>query len=195
MAGAVMADSGPEIRADSQWMTYEEAGRRLGIGPESVARYARRERWPRQPGNDGKARVAIPPDFIPESAPEKRRADKVTDSAPDKNLTELLRTQIERERIRADKAEAEAQAIREEREADRIRAATAEAQAGELRAERDTARTEAVRLRAELEEARIATWEGAATLREEREEARIRAARLEGELEALRRPWWRRWLG
>ena len=43
-----MADSEPEIRADSRWMTYEEAGERLGIGPDSVARYARREKWPRQ---------------------------------------------------------------------------------------------------------------------------------------------------
>src|SRR3954451_20126003 len=103
-----MADGGAEIRADSQWMTYEEAGERLGIGPDSVARYARREKWSRQPGNDGKARVAIPPDCIPESAPEKR-----AEIRPDKGLAELLRKQLERERIRADKAEGEAKALRE----------------------------------------------------------------------------------
>jgi hypothetical protein len=32
-----VVDSGADIRADARWMTYEEAGRVLGVDPDSVA--------------------------------------------------------------------------------------------------------------------------------------------------------------
>jgi len=47
------------------WLTYDEAASRLGILPDSVRRRAAARKWPRRLGNDGRARVRIPPDAIP----------------------------------------------------------------------------------------------------------------------------------
>lgn len=57
--GARMGDD-PEM-----WLTYDEAASRLGILPDSVRRRAAARKWPRRLGNDGRARVRIPPDAIP----------------------------------------------------------------------------------------------------------------------------------
>src|SRR3712207_6640567 len=50
--GDIRADDGG--RENVRWLTYEEAGRVLGIDADSVSRRARRLRWRRQPGNDGR---------------------------------------------------------------------------------------------------------------------------------------------
>lgn len=50
-------------------MTYAEAGRILGIKPESVTRRARNRRWRKELGNDGLMRVGIPLDIIPREVP------------------------------------------------------------------------------------------------------------------------------
>src|SRR5271166_1567196 len=42
------------------WLTYAEAGDRLGVSPEAVRAKAARKRWRRQIGNDGLARVWLP---------------------------------------------------------------------------------------------------------------------------------------
>jgi len=42
------------------WLTYAEAGQRLGVSPEAVRAKAIRRGWRRQHGNDGKARVRLP---------------------------------------------------------------------------------------------------------------------------------------
>lgn len=166
----MMVDRGPDIRADARWMTYEEAGRVLGIDSDSVARRARRSKWPRQPGNDGKTRVAIPPDALAESAlppgdlsaPD-GRADNASNRGPD---------------IRPDNALADAVAVFREVEA-------------RLRAERDAARAEAAeqcsraaRIEGELDGMKTAAehlHEVAAQARREERAAQDRAA------EALRR--------
>src|SRR5215207_9689424 len=46
--------------SDFAWLTLDEAAARLGIGRESVRRMARRKRWAKQPGNDGRPRIAVP---------------------------------------------------------------------------------------------------------------------------------------
>jgi hypothetical protein len=46
------------------WLTYEEAAERLQIKPDSVRRRAAARKWARRLGNDGRARVRIPPDAI-----------------------------------------------------------------------------------------------------------------------------------
>jgi hypothetical protein len=48
------------------WLTYDEAARRMGIKPDSVRRRAAAKKWPRRVGNDGLARVGLPPDRVPE---------------------------------------------------------------------------------------------------------------------------------
>lgn len=54
---------------DTVWMTYDEAGRRLGIKSDSVRRRAASRKWPKRIGNDGLARVGIPADIIPDAPP------------------------------------------------------------------------------------------------------------------------------
>jgi hypothetical protein len=45
-------------------LTYAELAEALKITPASANKLARRRRWPRVPGNDGKARVAVPEDAV-----------------------------------------------------------------------------------------------------------------------------------
>ena len=47
---------------DVRWLTYEEMAAELGIARESARQLVKRKRWPRRPGNDGRARVGIPTD-------------------------------------------------------------------------------------------------------------------------------------
>jgi hypothetical protein len=46
-------------------MTYPELGEAFGIAPASAKRLAIRRRWPKRPGNDGRARVGVPTEAIP----------------------------------------------------------------------------------------------------------------------------------
>ncbi len=47
------------------WLTYQQAGDRLGVSPEAVRAKAARKRWRRQLGNDGLARVWLPEEERP----------------------------------------------------------------------------------------------------------------------------------
>lgn len=53
------------------WLTWPEAAERLGIKAESVQRRARARKWPRRPGNDGRARVLVPPEALTDNPPER----------------------------------------------------------------------------------------------------------------------------
>jgi hypothetical protein len=155
-----MADHGPDIRADTRWLSYEEAGHVLGIDPDSVARRARRLKWPRLPGNDGKARVAVPADVLPASGPDAapdQGADGATDKVPDnpgdrgghvrpdesrtikalEGEASALREALARERERADRAETAAAVVPDLRE----RAARAEGESAALREQITVERT------------------------------------------------------
>jgi hypothetical protein len=54
---------------EHRFMTYEDAAKLLRIKPDSVRRRAASRRWPKQRGNDRKARVGIPVDIIPDGTP------------------------------------------------------------------------------------------------------------------------------
>lgn len=56
----------------SRMMTYDELASALGITPDSARRLVARKKWQRSPGNDGKARIHVPPDAIPDSPPDVR---------------------------------------------------------------------------------------------------------------------------
>jgi hypothetical protein len=45
-------------------LTYAELAEVLKITPASANKLARRKRWPRVPGNNGKARVSVPEDAL-----------------------------------------------------------------------------------------------------------------------------------
>lgn len=58
------------------WLTWLEAAERLGIKAESVQRRARARKWPRRPGNDGRARVLVPPEALPDNTPDNPRESR-----------------------------------------------------------------------------------------------------------------------
>jgi hypothetical protein len=103
--GARMADD-----PDVEWLTYDEAARRLGILPDSVRRRAASRKWPRRVGNDRLARVGIPRSIIPDGAPARipddpddsgqLRADLAAAQARLEGLeARLADTQSERDRL------------------------------------------------------------------------------------------------
>jgi len=47
-----------------RWLTYDEMADALGITKASARVHARRRRWPRRPGNDGRARIGVPEEEI-----------------------------------------------------------------------------------------------------------------------------------
>src|SRR4051812_17342595 len=50
----------PATAMETKLLTYPELAEALGITPASAKRLAQRRRWPKQPGNDGRARVIVP---------------------------------------------------------------------------------------------------------------------------------------
>src|SRR5215207_6476300 len=55
---------------ETRLLTYAELGEALGITVDSAKRLARRRGWRKQPGNDGRARVAVPAErLVPRHVP------------------------------------------------------------------------------------------------------------------------------
>lgn len=78
---------------DFEYMTYQEAAKRLNITQASVKRQATRNKWPKRKGNDGRTSVGIP---IARLSPDKRG-----DSHPIHELQKrvaVLETELEAER-------------------------------------------------------------------------------------------------
>ena len=78
---------------NERWMTYDELAAALGIAPDSARRLVARKKWSRRPGNDGKARIAVPADVIPDVAPDVA-PDVRPDVTPD--ALQVLTRHIER---------------------------------------------------------------------------------------------------
>lgn len=57
----------------TRWLTYDDMATALGITPDSARRLATRHRWPRRPGNDGRALVAVPEERL--DRPHEPRAE------------------------------------------------------------------------------------------------------------------------
>ena len=74
--GQTPASSGDRTPDMIQSLTYAELAEALRITPESANRLARRKRWPRMKGNDGKARASVPEEAL-------IRRDGPPDSPPD----------------------------------------------------------------------------------------------------------------
>jgi hypothetical protein len=158
-------------------LTYAELGELLKITPASANKLARRRRWPRVPGNDGKARVSVPEDALvrrdsPPDIPTVSPQDVPPPSPPDNDIKAL---QARVEDLIAELAGARG-------ELGGVREALCEA-----RARADAADTRAAEISADLaaEKARAGrAIEAFAAL----------ADRLDTLAEA-RRPWWRRLVG
>jgi hypothetical protein len=185
-------------------LTYVELAEALKITPASANKLARRKRWPRVPGNDGKARVSVPdealvrPDIPPgvsaDSPPDSPR-DVPPVSPPDK-LIKALEDHVET--LKEQLAAAEA---RINKQADDLVAYDA-AYADGLAAER--AKVEAERAKAERVIADFAARDAqqAADLAAERartDKAIAAFSALADRLDQLAaeraKPWWRRLAG
>src|SRR4051812_2273199 len=66
---------------DVRWLTYEEMASDLGIERESARQLVKRKRWPRRPGNDGRARIGVPEEiFSTRPDPVQEQSNEPSDS-------------------------------------------------------------------------------------------------------------------
>lgn len=165
-------DARGNARDGTRWMLYSELATARGISRASAIRLAFRKHWPRRIGNDGQARVAVPPDS--QVPPPDAIPDAVPDAIPDAGHVAIPDNHdgvaLRRERERADAAEARAD--RAESRADRAEVREAESRA---MAERQGQELTAALLRTAI--------------------AETEARALREALAEARRPVWRRWLG
>lgn len=169
-----MADDRGDVPGDTgdgtRWMSYAELAKLRGISKASATRLAFRRGWPRQSGNDGMARVAVPLTALrPDTDATHDEPSDITGDIPhddmgvNPNVIKALEAHVDSLRGRLAAADGEAKALRDS--------------LSEIERDRDA-------LRQDREEARVrtATAEGEAkALREALREAQ--------------RPFWHRWIG
>ena len=63
----------------TRWLTYDDMAEALNITPDSARRLATRHKWPRRPGNDGRALVAVPEERLERPHEPRAEADSVDD--------------------------------------------------------------------------------------------------------------------
>jgi hypothetical protein len=181
-----MRDAGNDDRSgvgdDSRWLSYGELGQARRITTASAIRLAFRRKWPRQDGNDGTVRVAVPVD---ETDPQK----EVTDSDGDGvgrdigQVVSLLETAAAMLRERGEEADVmvaalhanaeEALALAEaETAAEREARRQAEAARGDAEAQLSKVRADLERVSREAEARRMT--EQAAKEKAEAEAAQLR---------------------
>ena len=84
-------------------LTYAELAEALKVTPASANKLARRRRWPRVPGNDGKARVSVPEEaLVRQDSPP----DSPVDSPQDK-LIKALEAHVETMKVQLEARSAE----------------------------------------------------------------------------------------
>jgi hypothetical protein len=187
-SGQRMSDRGAD-----QVLTYAELGERLALSPEAARAKAKREqkagRWSILHGNDGRARVRLPAEALPDRPPDR------TPKQPPERLGDAP-TAVPQD-VRADTADFAAElaalkvAVKE--------LGDARARFERLQIEAVEARMDAVRAIAERDATKAATAAELAAMRQQVEtEVATRNAVIE-ELRTMladvRRPWWRRLVG
>ena len=143
------------------WLTYAELAKLRGIDKASAAKLVLRRKWRRQKDNQGTVRILVPPEWADSSrepSPDPSRdpsLDTSADTPQTINALEreaaALRETVNRERGRADRAEADATRLATELRETQVTATAAQVQAAELAGE-------ARGLREALEEARKPFW-------------------------------------
>jgi hypothetical protein len=126
-------------REDTRWLSYAELAEARGTDIDSVARLVRRKNWPKQTGNDGRVRVAVPANVlrnmrprrkavredispaIPADIPQDKGADITRAISVLDDALGTLKQQLERERAGADHARRGWTLEKEERAAERAR--------------------------------------------------------------------------
>jgi len=106
-----MSDISLAVVDGARRMTYAELAAVRGISKHAAETLVRRRKWLKQIGNDGVVRVLVPPD----EAPRRQRVTTNTDCDPP------LSAQLERETIRAERAERQLEVERQRVEDSRKR--------------------------------------------------------------------------
>jgi hypothetical protein len=86
---------------EQQWVTYRQAAEQLGCSVESVRVRAIRNRWPRQMGNDKRARIQIPEGVT--------SVQRTPDATPNNSVVKALQAHVDtlREQLAAENARAD----------------------------------------------------------------------------------------
>jgi hypothetical protein len=167
-------------------MTYQELANALRIEPASAKRLAIRRKWPKRPGNDGRARVGVPFDAFPERAADDdtggaggdevlRPAARTSDTTSDDTGAVTVAVTALTNHIK--RLESELEVMKQERDAALARGA-----------ERDViaAQVDALRSVLEAEKLRTEEWKAVA------DRFASQAEKLAEAAEA-RRSWWSPW--
>ena len=156
------------------WMTYEQLADARDIKRDGARRLAQRHRWRRHTGNDGFARVLVPPDWASATrditgdvAPDKAKQPAVQSEAvaPDvAGVVAALQGAVDTLRQQLIRADARADELRAEYDHARADAQEARQEVGTLRqaAAAERSRADALRERLDASEARARTAEQAA---------------------------------
>lgn len=194
-----------------RWMTYADAAAALGMTTESLRQRARREHWPKQLGNTGKALVLVSADTArntggdaaddtagdtPASRPVKRPEADSTAAALQARIAEM--------ESRANELRGDLERERSERLQERDRAEKLVGEVADLARQLARLTEEAGARERDLHGQVVAAEAATAETREQHvAELHELQARLEGEAEQARgelaawkaRPWWRRLAG
>jgi hypothetical protein len=174
---------------ETRHLTYAELGEALGISAASAKRLAIRRGWPKQPGNDGKARVSVPAERL--QVERKATSDEASEAAGDAtgvvtsavtgditSVMEALSRHVQRLEWALEKAEAERDKAQGERDCERAHASTLAAEAATAGALRTT--VEALKAALDAEKVRLAE------IRQDRDRLVTLATARRSWL-----PWWR----
>jgi hypothetical protein len=140
---------------DTRWLTYAEAARLLGISEESIKRRVIRRGWARRPGNDGRVRIAVPIDVLPDPDADPDKGPDGSGDASGHASPDSLISALEREAALLREALGRERELAGQNADLRERLARTEGEMAALhqRAERDAIRTAEVERRAAVAEA------------------------------------------
>ena len=172
------ADDAADSGEGASWLTHAEIAAIRGISTASAIKLALRRGWRKQKDNRGVLRCLVPAEFI--GLGSEVRADTRVDIRAPRRAEEgaelstaiaalqtavtSLGDQLSRERMRADRAEAEREDLRTKLTDAQIQLAAARASADQMQTVAQQTEERAEVLRRELDRAQIAQTEAAATI-------------------------------
>jgi hypothetical protein len=123
-------------------MTYQELGEHLGIEPASAKRLALRRKWAKTIGNDGRSRVTVPLDELPERAAGDDAGDDAVRLKPHANDaasddTDVVTATVAVLTNHIKRLEGEIEALKKERAEAQTRAADRDVLSAQVEALRD----------------------------------------------------------
>ena len=141
------------------WLTYLELAQALDISAEAARQKAIRGRWPRQRGNDGKARILVDLEAEKAGHTPRRRPVKYLDEHPDERRTfEALEAHIATLKEAVAKAEALGEQHRQEAETSSKRVDHLVAELVEMSIRMAEQTAVADKVRAEFDAYRAQSW-------------------------------------